>query len=60
MSAYCSVVNGQYTRMEVISASDYRTVKYKCICSGQLVGKNDRHCKIHLWLCPRESFGGNR
>lgn len=59
MSAYCSVLNGQYTRMEVISASDYRTIKYKCICSGQLEGENDRHCRIHLWLCPRESFGGN-
>ncbi|VDI84240.1 Hypothetical predicted protein [Mytilus galloprovincialis] len=61
MSAYCSVVNGLYTRMEVRrpSQTDFKTVKYHCICSGAVAGKSNRYCKIFLWLCPRESFGGN-
>ncbi|XP_052057711.1 uncharacterized protein LOC127698342 isoform X1 [Mytilus californianus] len=61
MSAYCSVVNGLYTRMEVKrpSQADYRTVKYQCICWGAVSGESFRYCKIFLWLCPRESFGGN-
>lgn len=57
MSVYCSVKDGLYTRME-IQSGDNTNVKYKCICTGQLsAAAKYRECAIHLWLCPRESFG---
>ncbi|XP_060081624.1 uncharacterized protein LOC132560939 [Ylistrum balloti] len=61
MFAVCGVKNGVERYLEVReSSAGTNKFQYRCLCSGRLSSSGTtRTCITHLWLCPRESFGGS-
>ncbi|XP_033736292.1 uncharacterized protein LOC117324504 isoform X5 [Pecten maximus] len=60
MFAMCGVENGVDRYLEVRqSSAGANMFQYRCLCSGKSSSSTTRTCITHMWLCPRESFGGS-
>lgn len=63
MFVLCEVRNGvdRYLEMRSAGLSSPNMYQFRCLCSGMSSGatSSTRTCITHLWLCPRESFGGS-
>ncbi|KAK3093443.1 hypothetical protein FSP39_015775 [Pinctada imbricata] len=55
MFAVCSVEDSEYHNLHFEQVT-INKIKYKCVCSGSSTASDGtRNCKLHLWMCPRES-----
>jgi len=57
MFGFCEVQGGTIRNLETNKLTDNQH-QYRCSCQGTIQGKSQRTCKVNIWVCPRESFGG--